>query len=92
MPVDTSPGFIPNWARAMRFHFVAAWTTWASTGFSTVEMFISSELISSVFGRPATMASSDTASAPVNAAAEPPPGTGSFEANASSRSTTVKSA
>jgi hypothetical protein len=28
-----SPGFMPNCASPTRFHFVAAWTTWASMGF-----------------------------------------------------------
>ena len=41
-----------------------------------------------VFGSPATIASSDAPSAPASAAAEPPPGVGSGEAKASSRSVT----
>ena len=45
-----------------------------------------------VFGMPATIASSDAATAPDSAAADPPPGVGAGELNASSSSMTVLSA
>jgi hypothetical protein len=49
----------------------------------------SSGAIVRVFGRPAAIISSETPSEPASAAAAPPPGTGSFDANASSRSMTA---
>jgi len=41
-------------------------------------------------GSPATIASNDAPSAPASAAADPPPGVGSEEENASSNSVTVR--